>query len=239
MKHFMTMVAAMWTCVLAAQAMAADSAQTATATTQPTSTRPAGTRPTDTQPADDEPLPRAYEYFVRELEMSSRQVVQLRRVIRESAEKLGAWDKENADKVKAMQHELVETYRAGDRESVTSLQDLLAKLQKERRDILADHEKAFQAILSPKQKQQYAVLQVAADAQDTYSELNLNDRQIDVIKTLAGKAYERIEKANSDKAAVDAAYEQLFKDIESRVLTAEQLQQLKGKPATQPAGAKK
>jgi len=239
MNYFLTTaaIATIWACVLTGQAMAAE--EMISATTRLASTRPVDTQPADAQSDDDEMLPRAYEFFVSELEMSARQVVQLRRVIRETAEKLDAWDKENASKVKAWQQELVEAYRAGDRKSVASLQDLLAKLQKERSDLLADHEKAFVAMLSPKQKRQYAVLQVTADALDTYRELNLNDRQTDVIKTLAGKVYDQIEKANNDKAVIDAAYEQLFKEIESRVLTADQLQALKNTPATKPAPAKK
>jgi len=226
MKHFLTVLAAVaWVCVSSAQA--ADSAQTSPADTQPADTQPA-TRPAATRPAeDDTPLPRAYEVFVRELEMSSRQVVRLRREVRQTAEKLDAWDAENAAVVAGMQRELVEAHRAGDRESVAVLQDRLAKLQKDRREILDAHEKAFVAILSPKQKQQYGVLLVTADALDAYSEMKLNDRQVDVIKTLSAKAHERIEKAGDDKSAVDAAYEQLYQDIESRVLTAEQLQTLK------------
>ena len=229
MKHpWMVWAAVIWMGVSSAQA-----ADPASADTQPTAAQPAtqaATQPAATRPVeDDTPLPKAYEVFVRELEMSSRQVAQLRRTIRQSAEKLDAWDKENGAAVAGMQRELVEAHRAGDRESVTEIQDRLAKLQKGRRDILDGHEKAFVSILSPRQKQQYAALLVAADAVDAYSDLKLNDRQIDVIKTLAAKVRERIEKAGDDKPAVDAAYEQFYKDIESRVLTAEQLQQLKGK----------
>ncbi|MCL2700792.1 MAG: hypothetical protein FWE88_03755 [Phycisphaerae bacterium] len=233
MKHLLTALAALvCAVVLASWAMAAEAAQS-----QPVDVE---TSPVQTQPAEedaaeeDDPLPPAYAFFARELEMSARQVGQLRLAIRQSVEALTAWEKENVDTVKGMQHELVEAHRAGDRETAAALQKRLAVLQKERRDILTAHERTFQAILSPKQKQQYAVLQVTADALESYRELKLNDRQIDVIKTLAGKAHEQIEKAGDDKAAIEAAHEQLHKEIETRVLTPEQLQALKAKPATQP-----
>jgi Spy/CpxP family protein refolding chaperone len=139
-----------------------------------------------------------------------------------------AWDAENGAKLKELMAAGKKAREDKDREKMKAIGGDMKKLRQGRDDIAAAEKKEVMALLTEDEKVQWAGFSLYRGTIGRYKKLNLTEEQDAKIREICTAAAKDMPD-KSDRKAAGAARKKLAQDIE-KVLTPEQVEQLKKKP---------
>jgi Spy/CpxP family protein refolding chaperone len=171
-----------------------------------------------------------YAIMAKVLEMDSTQTAKLTEAVEASQKALKAWDdSDSGKKYKEFEDALKKAKADKDKEKSKSLGDQMKPLAKERSDLQEAQKANIMALLSPEQKAKWAGFVVYRTVIGKYKRVDPTDDQDKQIRQLCEAAAKGMPDA-SDKKAHGEAIKKLTDEIEQKVLTDAQREELK-KPA--------
>jgi Spy/CpxP family protein refolding chaperone len=178
-----------------------------------------------------------YAIMAKVLEMDTTQTAKLTEAVEASQKALKAWDdSDSGKKYKEFEAALKKAKADKDKEKTTSLGDQIKPLAKERSDLQEAQKANIMALLTPEQKAKWAGFTVFRTVIGKYKRVDPTEDQDKQIRQLCEAAAKGMPDA-SDKKARGEAMKKLSEEIEQKVLTAAQREELK-KPAPAKAPAK-
>jgi len=177
-----------------------------------------------------------YAIMVSVLGLDEAQQAKLKEVVEKNAAALKAWDdSDNGKKLAALQEEAKKAREAKDKEKTKTIGDQMKALQKERTDLQASQQAAIQALLTDEQKAKWKGFVLYRSVVGRYKKLGLTEAQDKQVRDLCMEASKTMP-GPEDRKAQGEAVTKLASEIEQKVLTDPQREELKKAPVKAPKG---
>jgi hypothetical protein len=164
--------------------------------------------------------------MTKELSLSDADAAKIKAKVEQTTAAVDKWDKDNADKLKELR-----AAKKGDDQAAADKAGTDAKaLQQERAKILADGEIEVELVLTAEQRTAWQGYKLSLLAKRQLGKLTLTDDQVAQVRTMCNDAAKQMASATEDKAK-NKARKQLMADIQAKVLTDAQREQLAPKDA--------
>lgn len=144
---------------------------------------------------------------------------------------------DDGKKMQELSKAYAEARKGDDKEKTKSLAGQIKALKKSRTELQKAGKARIMAVLTDEQKATWAAFCLQRRAMMRYKKLELTEDQLKQIKDICAEAV-KSRPAGDDDKALAAAHKKLMSDIEQKVLTDAQREQLK-KPADKPKKAEK
>lgn len=176
-----------------------------------------------------------YAIMAKTLDMDAAQSAKLLEAVEARDKALKGWDNSDSGKKYKECDAALKTARADkDKEKIKSLGDQIKPLAKERSDLQEAQKANIMALLSPEQKAKWAGFTLYRTTVGKFKRVNPTDEQDKQIRQLCEAAAKGMPDP-SDKKGHNEAMKKLTDEVEQKVLTAAQREELK-KPAPPKAG---
>jgi Spy/CpxP family protein refolding chaperone len=172
-----------------------------------------------------------YAIMAKVLEMDTIQTAKLTEAVEARDKALKAWDdSDSGKKFKEFSEALKKAKADKDKEKAKSLDDQMKPLTKERSDLQEAQRANIMAVLTPEQKAKWAGHSLYTVVMRKYKRTNPADEQEKQIRQLCEAAAKGMPDV-TDKKGHGEAMRKLSDEIEQKVLTAAQREELKKPPA--------
>ena len=189
----------------------------------------------DAKPAKPAVLKGEYAIMPKVLEMDATQTAKLTEAVEAYQKAMKAWDdSDSGKKYKEFEDALKKAKADKDKEKAKSLGDQMKPLVKERSDLQEAQKANIMALLTPEQKAKWAGFNVYRTVIGKYKRVQPTDDQDKQIRQLCQAAAKDMPEA-SDKKAHGEAIKKLTDEIEQKVLTAAQREELNKPGPPRPA----
>lgn len=181
------------------------------------------------RPAKKQALRGEYGMMASVLKMDEAQAAKLNEAVQKYQEAVKAWDASaSGQKYKELNAAAKKAREDKDKEKSKSIAQDMKSVRKERDELEAAEKAKIMDVLTPEQRTQWAGFTLYRGTIGRYKKLNLTEEQDAKIRAICTDAAKDMPD-KSDRKAAGAARKRLAEDVE-KVLTADQLEELKKKP---------
>jgi Spy/CpxP family protein refolding chaperone len=175
-----------------------------------------------------------YAIMASVLEMDDAQKAKLMEAVEASGKAIRDWDNgDSGKKYKELNDARKQAAKDKDKEKIKSIGEQLKPLQKERADLMAAQKTAIMNVLTPEQKAKWAGFELYRNVMRRYKAAKLTEDQDKQLRDLCAAQAPKLPDS-SDRKAYGGAMKQLYAEIDEKILTGTQREELKKKPEKQP-----
>ena len=180
-----------------------------------------------------------YSIMASELKLDDAQKAKLEEAVKANMEAQKAWEAANGAKVKQLSEDMKKAREGSDKDKIKTLGEQMKALQAERAKLQADAKEKVMAVLTDQQKSQWAGFTLYRSVIGRFKRLNLTAEQDKKVRELCDAEAAKPAAAPEKGKRAPSAAQVVGKEVEEKVLTDAQKEELKKKPEPKPKPEKK